>query len=125
MNLPAELRVIKIIAIDTVYDIVRWPVWWYTRGFWEVLKWAGRGMAREWWNLALGPWLRATFIPMYGDYSAAGRAISFVMRIVILAYRLAVFCFWLAVYFMLIIPYVAFPLLAVYCLLRFYGVFAE
>lgn len=44
--------------------------------------------------LGLHIWLKVIFKPMYADYSLAGRAISFVMRLIILAVDLIFVSLW-------------------------------
>lgn len=113
------LHIVRFVALDIVGEVFYWPIWWYTRGLWEVLKWVGRGLRDEWIVLALGPWLRSMFTPMYADYSFAGRAISFVFRIIILGFRLVKFSIWLAWYFIGALLYVGLPAAAVYLLVMF------
>ena len=120
MQLPFEVQLIKIVTIDIVYSIVRWPVWWYTQGFWGQLTWVASGMKREWWNLALTAWLKSILTPMYGDYSFAGRAISFVARMVILIYRMVMFIIWGAWYVIMLIPYLLLPALPAYLFVKFF-----
>ena len=48
-------------------------------------------------SLSLKIWLKNLFVPMYGQYDLAGRIISFVLRIVVLFYRLVLFVIWVFV----------------------------
>ncbi len=120
MRIPLALHAMKLVVIDTVLDIVMWPAWWCTQGLWTVLVWVGRGIANEWFDFGLGPWMRSMFTPMYADYSLAGRAISFVARIIILAFRLVQFILWFALYLVALALYIGLPTGAVYLLLNFY-----
>lgn len=106
--------------VDVLLDILTWPVWWCTQGLWTVLKWVGRGIANEWFDFGLGPWLKSMFTPMYADYSLAGRAISFVARIIILVFRLAQFILWFALYLVALALYIGLPVGAAYLLYTFY-----
>lgn len=114
------LQLIRFVTLDIIGEILYWPVWWYTCGLWEVMKWAGRGLKDEWIILALGPWLNSMFIPMYADYSLAGRAISFVFRILILGWRLLKFSIWVVWYLAGLLLYVGLPAVSVYFLLMFF-----
>jgi len=114
------LAVIRFVLLDIVGEILYWPVWWYTRGLWEALKWAGRGLRDEWGVLALTLWLRSMFTPMYADYSFAGRAISFVFRVLILGWRLMKFFIWVAWYAVGLALYAGLPAAAAYVLFSFF-----
>ncbi|MEW6610922.1 MAG: hypothetical protein AB1352_04860 [Patescibacteria group bacterium] len=119
-QIPLPFQVMKLVIIDTVLDIIMWPVWWFTQGLWTTLRWVGRGIANEWFDFGLGPWLKSMFTPMYADYSLAGRAISFVARVIILAFRLLQFSLWVVFYVVGVALYLGLPGAAVYLLVTFY-----
>lgn len=67
--------------------IVGLPVWWYGSGlaaFLRLIKNAVSGVSK---SLALRVWMKNLFVPMYGDTSFAGRAISFGIRLVMVIAR--------------------------------------
>lgn len=68
--------------IDLVVGIIYFPVWWYTEGLMKVV----RLMAREAKGIAYALNLKILFRfllkPMFGQYDAWGRIISFGVRIV-------------------------------------------
>lgn len=120
MRTPLALHVVQFAVIDTVLDILKWPAWWCTQGLWTILRWVGRGIANEWFDFGLGPWFKSMFTPMYADYSLAGRAISFVARIIILAFRLVQFILWVVLYIAVCAVYLGLPAAAAYLLYSFY-----
>jgi hypothetical protein len=80
--------------------IIGLPVWWYGRGlkvFVVRLSEAVTELAR---GLSLRVWMKNLFVPMYGDTSFAGRAISFCVRFImvfvrgvgVVAYTIFLFC---------------------------------
>ncbi|HLD27858.1 MAG TPA: hypothetical protein VJB39_03330 [Patescibacteria group bacterium] len=83
------LTTIKYLFLGLVKHVVFWPLWWYTGGFLLVLKGAGRKIATAWKGLALDVWLKNIFRPMYGQYDAASRIISFLIRLIQIIVRLA------------------------------------
>ncbi|OGL88782.1 hypothetical protein A3I42_03235 [Candidatus Uhrbacteria bacterium RIFCSPLOWO2_02_FULL_49_11] len=120
MRTSLAIHVVRLVVVDVLLDIFTWPTWWCTLGLWTVLKWVGRGIANEWFDFGLGPWLKSMFTPMYADYSLAGRAISFVARIIILTFRFVQFFLWLVLYMVALALYIALPLGAAYFLISFY-----
>ncbi len=63
------------------------PVWWYGKGLAECLKWLLTSISSVSNSLAIRVWMKNLFVPMYGDTSAAGRAISFFIRLVMILVR--------------------------------------
>ena len=94
---------LKFIFIDIIGDFIYWPVWWYTTGLKDVLVFCGEQIRKTWRALALGIWLKNMFTPMYADRSLGGRAISFVMRIIILIWKLAWFLIWTVIVLALLV----------------------
>jgi hypothetical protein len=67
--------------------VVYFPLWWYGRGLSNcvrgVFSWL-RGQSRA---IGAWVWIRNLFVPMYGQRDIAGRAISFVIRLVQIVFR--------------------------------------
>ncbi len=112
------LAPIKYIAIEVIWDVIYFPIWWYTKGLIRVAKYcttsASIHINRR---LALGVWLRSMFKPMYGDYTKEGRIISFFMRIVVLFYKLVLTVVWLAVLCLVFVLWVVLPIVVIYYIL--------
>lgn len=102
---------IWIVLIQLIKDLALLPVWWYTLGFYKVLRWCGRFIFDWWRSLALSVWLRYLFVPMYGQSDFTGRLISFFMRAVQILFRSVVMLFWLTIALLIIVAYLALPLL--------------
>jgi hypothetical protein len=71
----------KITAVDLVYGLLRFPVWWYAGGLVMVIVKAWHNLAEANAQLAWTLRGRYLFTPMYGDYSRTGRLISFFIRV--------------------------------------------
>ncbi len=96
----------RYILLDTVKDIIAFPLWWYTQGFlWFASLLMTVVMETE-HRLALRVLARNLFQPMYGQTDRIGRIISFFVRLVILIFRslywffkslvlLVILAFWL------------------------------
>jgi len=104
----------RFIIIDLIGDFVYWPIWWYTLGLKDRLKWFGWQVKGIWQALALGLWLGNFFVPMYADRSILGRGISLIMRIIILAWKLIWFLTWTALVFLAVLAWIFLPVAAVY-----------
>ncbi len=63
------------------------PVWWYGRGLADFLKWLFHALSNLSKNLAIRIWMKNLFVPMYGETSFVGRAISFGIRLVMILAR--------------------------------------
>lgn len=85
MNFVSSL--VKFFAVDVVGSALYFPVWWYTEGFFEVINAVKRALAYRWRAYSFGVWMRNFFVPMYGQYDLAGRAVSVFMRLVVLIGR--------------------------------------
>lgn len=109
---------LKYIAIEIIWDIVYFPIWWYSKGLVRVYQYcinsATFHLTRR---VALGIWLRSMFKPMYGDYTKEGRIISFFMRIVVLIWKLVSAVLWFIVLFVLLVAWVILPVVIVYFIL--------
>ena len=72
---------VKFFFVDLVADLVRWPIWWYSRGVLLVGGWGldlVRGYAA---SIAVGVWIKNLFVPMFGARDWQSRIISFFMRL--------------------------------------------
>lgn len=82
--MPLMLKQFGQLILEFLLDVVRFPYWWYTGGLLLVGHWCKRGFQETVWRLSLGLFVKHLFTPMYGDYSKSGRAISLIIRLVIL-----------------------------------------
>ncbi len=80
--------------MDVLGGIVLFPFWWYSIGLATVFAWAGSSIAETSRVFGLGIWMRNLFVPMYGDTSLVGRAISFFIRLVMIVVRGLAVLFW-------------------------------
>ncbi len=99
--------VLQRIAVEFVFDVVYFPLWWYTSGLKRVGLGCLRLMQQANMNLAPGLWLRNIFVPMFGQTDWQGRLTSVFMRainvigrgialVVATIFIIHLFLFWLA-----------------------------
>lgn len=77
----------KAFFVDLIGGVLAFPLWWYTRGLAQVSASAAASVKNAAALLSLGVWAKNLFVPMYGDDSFAGRAISFGIRLVMVIAR--------------------------------------
>jgi hypothetical protein len=97
--------ILQRIVLDTLY----FPVWWYTRGFWNVIKWAGESLKDVERMAALRIWLKAMFKPMFQDYTREGRIVSFFMRVILLIFKLLMVGVWALILLSLVCLWLGLP----------------
>lgn len=94
MTLNAVLGDSTKILLSFVGDILYFPLWWYTRGFWGALVWAGHFLQRRLQGTALLIWVKNLFTPMFGQRDIAGKLISFIVRCAQIVVRSIIMAFW-------------------------------
>ncbi|MCX6792883.1 MAG: hypothetical protein NTY12_02565 [Candidatus Falkowbacteria bacterium] len=95
MNLTSAIIDSGKVLIQFIWDLLYFPFWWYSRGFWEVLKWAGRFLLRQISITGLIVWVQNLFTPMFGQHDFSGVVISFFVRSIQIIVRSIVMLFWL------------------------------
>jgi len=80
MAQSAPSLAIRYFFVDLIGGVLGFPVWWYTHGLAMMARWAGGSVRSASQYLGLGVWMKNIFVPMYGETSFAGRAISFGVR---------------------------------------------
>lgn len=99
--------------LRALWELVLFPVWWYTRGLSRVARWASQTLRG--WEHAVGLrlWLKALFVPMYGQNDLQGRLISFFMRFVVLIARMVQVAVGAVLVIVVLLVYLALPVAAV------------
>ncbi|MFZ2681970.1 MAG: hypothetical protein WAZ14_02675 [Patescibacteria group bacterium] len=67
---------------DIFFDVLMFPVWWYSRGLVLMWRWCqatALGYAKY---MAIGVWMRNILVPMFGQRDWQSRLISIFMRLV-------------------------------------------
>jgi hypothetical protein len=101
---------VKIIT-ELITDILMFPVWWYSRGFFNWIKSVSGFLSNREKSIGLFVWIKNLFTPMYGQSDWQGRLISFFMRLAQIVFRGIFMLFWLIISIILI---VAWPVLPVF-----------
>lgn len=99
-------------------DLLLFPLWWYTVGFFKCVRWAGNFLADWWQALGIGVWLKYLFVPMYGQRDIAGRFISFFMRLFQIIFKSIFFFIWVIFTLVIIVLWLALPIFIIYQILN-------
>lgn len=103
---PSTGLILKTAAVDGMKEMVRLPLWWYSSGLVQTYKRLFASVKGSVRFFGVDVWAKNLFVPMYGDTSFAGRAISFLVRITVLMVRLLGVVAWLFVVAILAMIYV-------------------
>lgn len=105
------------ITSELFWDIVKFPLWWYSRGLLKmVLRMRGFLRDKE-RSLAFFVWLKNIFRPMYGQNDIAGFLISFLVRSVQVVFRGVILSFWLLISLSMVLIWIALPFFVIYQLI--------
>ncbi|MFA5130963.1 MAG: hypothetical protein WC467_00905 [Patescibacteria group bacterium] len=104
------------IVISLLLEIIYFPVWWYSVGFYRLLKNVGKFWRDQEKVLGFSVWAKNIFVPMYGQYDWAGRLISFLVRLVQVIVRGLALLVWLLLGIALILSWLIIPVLLVIAL---------
>ncbi len=113
MNASATVLFLRFFVVDVLFDVVRFPIWWYTSGLVRTLRWYGNQLRYGVDRLALVVLAKNLSRPMFGDYTREGRLISFAVRIVQLLVSFVLYLGWVIIMTALLVAYGALPVAVV------------
>jgi len=99
------------IIVSLALEIVYFPIWWYSVGFYRLLKNVWNFLCDQEKSLGFSVWAKNIFVPMYGQSDWAGRLISFFVRLVQIIFRGVALLFWIVICILLTIFWLALPLM--------------
>ena len=99
------------IIISLLLEIVYFPIWWYSVGFFRFLKNVWNFLKNQENSLGFLVWAKNIFVPMYGQSDWAGRFISFFVRLVQVIFRGFALLIWILVSLFLVILWLSLPVL--------------
>jgi hypothetical protein len=114
------IAILPKIILETIFDILLFPFWWYTKGAWRALVYCF-GLLK-YGNELMNPglWLKNIFVPMFGQYDIQGRIISFLMRCAQIVARTIGLFFWLIICLVLFAVWLSLPLAVIWGLYNVY-----
>lgn len=119
-----SLLILQRILLQLVFDILIFPVWWYTAG----VRHAGKALW-HWFQdansmLAPGLWLQNIFVPMFGQHDLQGRIMSVFMRIMNVLFRSIGLVIWSFILLLLFCLWFVFPVVIIMMFLFSLSAFA-
>jgi hypothetical protein len=108
------VRAARFVIRDVVFDVIRFPVWWYTTGTRQAARFVGNEFLAVLNRLSVRVLFRNLLKPMYGDYSRSGRIISLFMRLIVFAFNTIVLVVWTVLLLAALVVWLAVLPLAVY-----------
>ena len=84
---------IIISIFDFLKEILYFPIWWYTKGSLNIIKFLFNFLKNIGKYFALCTWIKNIFKPMYSQYDIAGLIISFFIRSFQIIFRSVVMLF--------------------------------
>ena len=105
--------VIRKLAMETVIDLFRTPLWWYHDGLPRVFHYWGYLLRRGNTVLGVSLWVKNIFRPMFGQRDWQGKIISFFMRIVQIIARSFVLVLWFLLITAALLLWIAGPFLLI------------
>ncbi len=97
------------IILQLFGEILYFPVWWYSVGFYRLIKNVWNFWRNQEKSLGFLVWAKNIFVPMYGQYDWAGRLISFLVRLVQIIFRGAILLIWLCLCLFCLFFWLALP----------------
>ena len=97
---------LKFILLDVVWDLLYWPLWWYTVGLKKFCLVIGTEITSLEHRLGLKVWIQNMFRPMFGQSDWQGRLISFFMRLIVLIGRSFAFGLWTVILVLILVCWV-------------------
>lgn len=101
------------ISLQVLLDIIYFPLWWYSVGFFRILKNLAIFLKERWLVIGTGVWLKNIFVPMYGQTDFASRAISFFIRLVQIICRFIVYIFFVLMSIIGMVLWLVLPILII------------
>ena len=95
-------------------DIIYFPLWWYSRGLYNLVKSLLVFLQNREKGLALTIWVKNIFRPMYAQTDWQGVLISIFMRIVEIIARSIIMLFWIILVLGLVMVWIFLPFLIIY-----------
>lgn len=105
---------LKLILIDTILDVLYFPVWWYSRGLVLALKWTLKEISETQNFLGVHIWVANIFRPMYGQRDIQSKIISFFMRVFQIILRSAALLGFSMFYLLIFVVYLILPVVVFY-----------
>ncbi|MEK7619873.1 MAG: hypothetical protein AAB413_01395 [Patescibacteria group bacterium] len=126
MQKPTVGLVLKTAALTSIREMLYLPLWWYSTGLRETIGKLVRSISGSVQYFGVDVWSKNLFVPMYGDESVTGRAISFIVRLAVLVFRsLGVFVWAIVAVLLALVYVIILPAALIGFVVHLFGVIAS
>ncbi len=105
---------IKDLFLDTIWEVLYFPIWWYSRGFKKTVLFCWRRINNGWDVLALSIFLKSFFKPMYGQRGWDAYVLSLATHFLQLVWRLFLMAVWFLVWLFVLLLWLFLPILIIW-----------
>ncbi len=102
------------IVTELIGDVIFFPLWWYTKGLFDLVKRQIQFLKNREKGLALSVWVKNIFKPMFGQSDWQGLLISIVMRIFQIIVRSIAMVFWVLTSLIVLVFWLSMPVFIFY-----------
>jgi len=113
----------RFLVKEFVFDVVYFPVWWYSVGLKRFIVARWHGLVAFEASLGLTVWMVNWTRPMYGQYDIASRLISLLARTVVIIAKMILLAVHVVISLALVVVWLIAPLFFVYQLVYYVGIF--
>lgn len=96
-------------AVELIWNIIFFPLWWYTAGFMVMINGLINFVSNREKGLGFLVWLKNIHKPMYGLTDWQGKLISFFMRLLNVILRGILLLFFIVLAFIFALVWIALP----------------
>lgn len=114
MEIKNPILYLVNVLVLSLKDIVFFPVWWYTRGFLNLLLGLRDFLVDSEKSLAFFVWVKNIFTPMYGQRDIQGFFISVFIRVIQIIFRGISLFLLLILSILVILIWLALPVFILY-----------
>ncbi len=108
---------IKDLFLDTIWEILYFPIWWYSRGFKKTAIFCWNRVNNGWKGLALSIFIKNFFKPMYGQHGWDAHILSLVIHFLQISWRLLLMAFWTLFWIFILILWMFLPIFVIWQLI--------
>jgi len=104
----------KDLFLDTIGEILFFPVWWYGRGLKKTAFFCWKKVVDGWQMLALSIFIRNFFKPMYGQKGWDAYILSLAIHLIQVLYRLFLMLLWALFWVFVLVTWIVLPIFIIY-----------
>jgi len=108
---------LKDLFLDTVWEVLYFPIWWYSRGFKKTAIFCWNRVNYGWKSLALSIFIKNFFRPMYGQRGWDVYILSLAIHFIQISWRLLLIAIWFFFWLFILILWIFLPIFLIWQLM--------